>query len=43
MPRDRHSEPMANSVNAERRSIEKARGRFPGAGFGIFAMLKICR
>ena len=23
--------------------IEKARGRFPGAGFSIFVMMKICR
>jgi hypothetical protein len=29
--------------NADHRSIEKARDRFPGAGFLILAMLKLCR
>jgi hypothetical protein len=29
--------------NAGRRPIEKARGRFPGAGSNIFAMLNLCR
>jgi hypothetical protein len=34
---------MTDSVNADRRPIQKARGRFPGAGSKIAAMMKICR
>jgi len=34
---------MMVSVKCGRSPIEKARDRFPGAGFLIFAMLNICR
>jgi hypothetical protein len=31
------------SFRGERHWIQKAHDRFPGAGFGICAMLKLCR